>query len=82
VLGYAILAFFILAVAIVLYYGSGRTGIHPSEKPQGQTMLYSHDSTDEAAKVYYPGIRGSSTVPFPIGKREEREKTETFKSGK
>ncbi len=80
-LGYAILAFFILAVAIVLYYGSDRTDIHASGKPQGQTMLYSHDSRDTAAEVYYPAIR-DSTAPFPLSKREEREKTETFKSGK
>jgi len=80
VLGYAILAFFIFAVAIIIYAGSDRRTSRASEKPEGLTMLYSHDSHDEAAGVYYPGIRGSSTVPFPIGKREERKKTETFQN--
>ena len=79
-LGYAILGFFILAIAIIIYTGSDRRTTKASEKPVGQTMLYSHDSHDEAAGVYYPGIRGSSTVPFPIGKREERKKTDTFQS--
>ena len=80
-LGYAILAFFVLAAAIILYYGSERTGIRASEKSTGQTMLYKHDSRDTAAEVYYPAIR-DSTAPFPLSKKEEREKTETFKSGK
>ena len=79
-LGYAILGFFILAVAIIIYAGSDRRTSRASEKPMGPTVLYSHDSQDEAAGVYYPGIRGSATVPFPIGKREEREKTETYQN--
>lgn len=79
-LGYVIIALFILAVAIIIYASADRRTIGASEKPVGQTMLYSHDSHDEVAGVYYPGIRGSSTGPFPIGKREERKKTETFQN--
>jgi len=40
-------------------------------------MLYSHDSRDKVAEVYYPAIR-DSTALFPLSKKEEREKTETY----
>lgn len=39
-------------------------------------MLYSHDSRDKVAEVYYPAIR-DSTALFPLSKREERKKTES-----
>jgi hypothetical protein len=43
------------------------------------SMVYKSDSNDPVAESYYPGIRGS-VGPFPIGKREERKKTETYQN--
>jgi hypothetical protein len=77
ILGYAILGVFLLAVVIFFASDSRRTRIRRPTKPKGPTMLYSHDSRDKVAEVYYPAIR-DSTALFPLSKKEEREKTETF----
>ncbi|MBE0525908.1 MAG: hypothetical protein IH631_03135 [Candidatus Thorarchaeota archaeon] len=72
-----ILALVVLAVAILIFSGVGkpRTG-GPRRISKGQTMVYKSDSIDVVADSYHPGIRGS-VGPFPIGKKEERKKTET-----
>ncbi len=44
-----------------------------------ETMIYKSETTDAVAESYSPGIRGS-VGPFPIGKRRERKKTETFEN--
>jgi len=46
-----------------------------SEKP---VMLYAPGSEDVAGESYFPA-RKDGSMPFPVGKREEREKTETFR---
>ena len=70
-----LIAFAAIILFIVIFWRQ------PSEDArrtsEGQTMVYKSDSTDVVAESYYPGIRGS-VGPFPIGKREERKKTETF----
>ncbi|MBN2229375.1 MAG: hypothetical protein JW779_07245 [Candidatus Thorarchaeota archaeon] len=77
-LGYVIVVVF--AVGIVLYLVSSSRRDHPPES-NVHSMLYSHGSRDEASEFYYPSIR-DSTQPFPLSKREEREKTETFRGKK
>ena len=47
---------------------------------EGPTRVYAHGSRDVATEVYYPAIRDSAML-FPLSKKEEREKTETY-SGK
>jgi hypothetical protein len=78
-IGIAILGVFLLAAIILLASNSKRMGIRKSAKAKGPTLLYSHDSRDKVAEVYYPAIR-DSTALFPLSKKEEREKTETFQS--
>lgn len=41
-------------------------------------MLYAPGSTDVAGEAYH-SPRKDSTMPFPLGKKEERKKTETFR---
>lgn len=72
-----ILAVIILAAVILLVSGLGKPRTRGPRRSDGQTMLYSHDSRDIAAEVYFPTFR-DSTAPFPLSKREEREKTETY----
>lgn len=66
---------------IVLLTIKGRDSQGP-RKPATLTMLYAPGSADIAAEAYH-SPRKDSTMPFPIGKRKERKKTETFRrSGK
>jgi hypothetical protein len=75
-----ILALIILAGVILLVFGfakpRSRGTRHVSDD---HTMVYKSDSNDVVADSYYPGIRGS-VGPFPVGKREERKKTETYQN--
>jgi hypothetical protein len=45
---------------------------------QERTMLLAHDSTDIVSESYLPAIKDMS-MPFPVGKKKERKKTETFR---
>ena len=45
---------------------------------QERTMLYAPGSTDVAAEAYHPGLKDGA-LPFPVRKKEERKKTETFR---
>ena len=75
-----ILAMIIIAVGIILMsrldkLRTGRLGKH-----DGPSGVYAHGSQDVETQVYFPTIK-DTTMPFPMSKREEREKTETY-SGK
>ena len=76
-----ILALIVLAVVILIFSGVGKSRTEGprriSEESKGQIMMYKSDSIDVVADSYYPGIRGS-VGPFPVGKKEERKKTETY----
>ena len=76
-LGIVLLAIFVGIPLIVLIFTRGRKSQGPP-KPARQTMLYAPGSADIAAEVYH-SPRKDSTMPFPLGKKEEREKTETFR---
>jgi len=73
-LGIIVLLFIILGLIPILFLSKKHMS---STKPQERTMLFAHDSTDTVAEAYYPAIRAVS-MPFPIGKKKERRKTETF----
>ncbi|MFW9786206.1 MAG: hypothetical protein ACFFE2_16295 [Candidatus Thorarchaeota archaeon] len=64
-------------IILFAYSGRGRDsrGSPRSSKP---TMLYAPGSTDVAGEAYH-SPRKDSTMPFPLGKKEERKKTETFR---
>lgn len=72
-----LLSIFVVFPLAVLILIKGRKSRGPP-KPVKQTMLYAPGSTDIAAEVYH-SPRKDSTMPFPLGKKEEREKTETFR---
>ena len=76
-LGIVLFTIFVGIPLIVLIFIRGRKSRGPP-KPAKQTMLYAPSSTDIAAEAYHPSIR-DSRMPFPLGKKEEREKTETFR---
>ncbi|MHA1963964.1 MAG: hypothetical protein ACXACG_09760 [Candidatus Thorarchaeota archaeon] len=76
-LGIVILSILVVIPLIVLFFIRGRDSQGP-RKPAKQTMLYAPGSTDIAAEAYH-SPRKDSTMPFPLGKKEEREKTETFR---
>lgn len=75
-----ILGVIVLAVAILIFSGAGKSHTggprRMSKESTDQIMMYKSDSVDVVADSYYPGIRGS-VGPFPVGKKEERKKTET-----
>ncbi|MFX1560446.1 MAG: hypothetical protein ACFFBL_07645 [Promethearchaeota archaeon] len=68
---------FVVIPVVVLILIGGRKSQGPP-KPAKRTMLYAPGSTDIAGEVYH-SPRKDSTMPFPLGKKEEREKTETFR---
>jgi len=41
-------------------------------------MLYAPGSEDVAGGAYHPG-RKDGSMPFPLGKKKERKRTETFR---
>jgi len=73
-LGIAVLLLFTGGVLIALL--SKRRGI-PSHKPRERTMLYAPGSEDIAGSSYSPA-RKDGSMPFPVGKKKERKRTETF----
>lgn len=61
---------------IVLITFKGRNSQGP-RKPTTQIMFFAPGSVDMVAEVSFP-TRWGSTSLFPLGKRKERKKTETF----
>jgi len=49
----------------------------PDHKPRVRTMLYAPGSEDIAGSSYSPA-RKDGSMPFPVGKKKERKRTETF----
>ncbi|TFG34037.1 hypothetical protein EU527_05400 [Candidatus Thorarchaeota archaeon] len=80
-LGIIVGSVFLLAVVIFLFTYREKLRMSKPRTSRGPTLLYSPDSRDIAAEVYYPAIR-DSTALFPLRKREERKKTETFENRK
>jgi hypothetical protein len=74
-LGIAILLLFTGGILIGLF--SKRRGI-PFHKSRERTMLYAPGSEDIAGSSYSPA-RKDGAMPFPVGKKKERKRTETFK---
>jgi hypothetical protein len=71
------LSIFIVIPLIILVFIRGRKSQGPP-RPTKQTMLYAPGYTDVAGEMYH-SPRKDSTMPFLLGKKEEREKTETFR---
>jgi hypothetical protein len=72
-----ILAVVVVIPLIVLFSIRGRKSQGPPKSTK-QTMLYAPGSEDVAAGAYH-SPRKDSTMPFPLGKKKERKKTETFR---
>jgi hypothetical protein len=77
VLELVFLAAFILAIGAIVLIGAYRSRSNGPRTSESPLMLYAHGPRDVASEVYYPAIR-DSTMLFPLSKREEREKTETY----
>ena len=76
-LGLVIFVICVVIPLIVIFAFRGRRS-EGTPRSRGQTMLYAPGSTDVAAEAYH-SPRKDSTMPFPLGKKEERKKTETFR---
>jgi hypothetical protein len=75
-----ILALIVFSAAILIALSLGKPRNRGTRHiSDDRTMVYKSDSNDVVAESYYPGIRGS-VGPFPVGKREERKKTETYQN--
>ncbi|MHA2116092.1 MAG: hypothetical protein ACXABM_11400 [Candidatus Thorarchaeota archaeon] len=72
----AIFGILIVFPVILLIFFRGRKSQGPS-KPQKQVMLYAPGSEDVAGGAYH-SARKTGAMPFPMGKKKERKKTETF----
>ncbi len=75
-----ILAAIIIAASIILMSKSGRRRTTESGKYDGPSGVYGHGLQDLETQIHFPTIKDTA-MPFPMSKREEREKTETY-SGK
>jgi hypothetical protein len=73
----AVLAICVVFPLVIIFATKDRRSQGP-RKPMKQTMLYAPGSTDIAAEAYH-SPRKDSTMPFPLGKKEKRKKTETFR---
>jgi hypothetical protein len=54
--------------------GTQSTLLHKQE----HIMLYAPGSEDIGGETYYPA-RKDGAMPFPVGKKKERKRTETFR---
>ena len=72
----AIFGILIVIPVILLIVFRGRKSQEPS-KPTKQVMLYAPGSEDVAGGAYH-SARKTGAMPFPMGKKKERKKTETF----
>ncbi len=73
----AVLSVLVVIPMIVLFFMRGRDS-EGSRKPEKPTMLYAPGSIDVAGEAYHPAQRVGA-MPFPVGKKKERKKTETFR---
>jgi hypothetical protein len=77
-LGVILLSIFVGAALIVLFLTRNGTRNTPSQKTETPTMLFAPGSADEAGRAYHPG-RKDGAMPFPLGKKKERKRTETYR---
>jgi hypothetical protein len=79
---YVIAVAFLAGVILLLLNlkRSRRTASHTTKEHRHDYHgVYSHDSHSLDAEAYFPVLKDSASV-FPMNKREEREKTETFQN--
>jgi hypothetical protein len=72
----AVFGILVVIPVILLIVFRGRKSQGPS-KPYKQVMLYAPGSEDVAGGAYH-SARKTGAMPFPVGKKKERKKTETF----
>lgn len=72
-----VLAVFVIIPLIVLAVVRERTSPE-SGRREKRTMLYAPGPDDVAGEAYHPS-RKDGSMPFPLGKKKERRKTETFR---
>jgi hypothetical protein len=75
-LGIAIFGILVVIPLILLIVFRGRNSQGES-KPRKRVMLYAPGSEDVAGGAYH-SARKTGAMPFPVGKKKERKKTETF----
>lgn len=76
-IGIVVLFVCVVLPLILLIFVKGRDSGDP-RTPDKLTMLYAPGSIDVAGESYHPARRGGA-MPFPLGKKKERKKTETFR---
>ncbi len=77
-LGLFLIAIALLGPLIILAFRTNQRGGRESTHQRQQTMLYAPGDTDIAAEAYHPA-RKDGAMPFPLGKKKERKRTETFR---
>jgi hypothetical protein len=68
--------FIVIPLILLVVFRESRSQRSP--KPARRTMLYAPGSEDVAGGAYHSS-RKTGTMPFPVGKKKERKKTETFR---
>jgi len=76
-LGFVIFGILVIIPLILLIIFRGRRSQGEST-PRKQVMLYAPGSEDVAGGAYH-SARKTGAMPFPVGKKKERRKTETFR---
>lgn len=77
-LGLFVIAIALLGPLIILAFHANRRGGRESLQQRQHTMLYAPGDADIAAEAYHPA-RKDGAMPFPLGKKKERKRTETFR---
>jgi hypothetical protein len=77
VLEIILLSIIIVVSLIVILLPKQRRSNRPPTRDK-LTMLYAPGSADIAGESYHPARIGGA-MPFPVGKKKERKKTETFR---
>jgi hypothetical protein len=72
-----VLSICVILPLLVMAFTKTRGSQGPPVKKR-RTMLYAPGSEDVAGETYFPA-RKDGSMPFPLGKKEERRKTETYR---
>jgi hypothetical protein len=68
----------LIVIPLILLVAFRERRSRESSKPGRRTMLYAPGSEDVAGGAYH-SARKTGAMPFPVGKKKERKKTETFR---
>ena len=77
-LGIVVLSVLIGGALMALFATRKGTRSTPRQDSEKHTMLYAPGPIDEAGQVYH-SARKDGAMPFPLSKKKERKRTETYR---